>query len=92
MDHDKYIRTIQELEAVGSKWWPEEVKREAEEMSILQYFFILKFLQRYIKKMRWAFFLDIISKKSSISPVPTTSLIQPCFLFPAINIASRISR
>lgn len=37
MDHDKYIRTIQELEAVGSKWWPEEVKREAEEMSILQY-------------------------------------------------------
>ena len=37
MDQDKYIRTIQELEAVGSKWWPEEVKREAEKMSILQY-------------------------------------------------------
>lgn len=36
--------------------------------------------------MRWAFFLDIISKKSSISPVPTTSLILPCFLFPVINI------
>ena len=37
MDNDKYIRTIQELEKVGSKWWPEEVKSEAEKMSILQY-------------------------------------------------------
>ena len=37
MDNDKYIRTIQELEKVGSKWWPKEVKEEAEKMSVLQY-------------------------------------------------------
>ena len=36
MDNDKYIRTIQELEKVGSKWWPKEVKEEAEKMSVLQ--------------------------------------------------------
>lgn len=30
MDTDKYIRTIQELEEVGSKWWPDEVRKEAE--------------------------------------------------------------
>lgn len=37
MDNDKYIRTIQELGKVGSKWWPKEVKEEAEKMSVLQY-------------------------------------------------------
>ena len=37
VDNDKYIRTIQELEKVGSKWWPKEVKEEAEKMSVLQY-------------------------------------------------------
>ena len=31
MDNDKYIRTIQELEKVGSKWWPKEVKEELKE-------------------------------------------------------------
>lgn len=31
------IFALFKLEEVGSKWWPEEVKREAEEMSILQY-------------------------------------------------------
>ena len=34
---DKYIRTIQELEKLGAKWWPKEVKEEALKKSILQY-------------------------------------------------------
>lgn len=37
MENDKYIRTIQELEKLGAKWWPEEVKQEAANASILQY-------------------------------------------------------
>lgn len=37
MGNDKYIRTIQELEKLGAKWWPEEVKQEAANASILQY-------------------------------------------------------
>lgn len=37
MNQDKYIRTIQDLEKVGAKWWPEEVKKEAANNSMLQY-------------------------------------------------------
>lgn len=37
MNQDKYIRTIQELEKVGAKWWPEEVKEEAANYSMLQH-------------------------------------------------------
>lgn len=37
MNQDKYIRTIQELEKTGAKWWPEEVKKEAANNSMLQH-------------------------------------------------------
>lgn len=37
MNQDKYIRTIQDLEKVGAKWWPDEVKNEAANNSMLQY-------------------------------------------------------
>ena len=36
MSDDKYIRTIKELEQVGCKWWPKEVREEAMKVSILQ--------------------------------------------------------
>lgn len=36
MSRDKYVRTIEELEEVGSKWWPKEVQEAAQRMSILQ--------------------------------------------------------
>ena len=37
MNDDRYLRTIQNLEQVGCKWWPKEVREEAMKVSILQY-------------------------------------------------------
>ena len=37
MNDDRYLRSIKELEQVGSKWWPKEVREEAMKVSILQY-------------------------------------------------------
>lgn len=37
MNDDKYLRSIKELEEVGCKWWPKEVRDEALKVSILQY-------------------------------------------------------
>ncbi len=37
MSDDKYLRNIRDLEQVGSKWWPKEVREEAMKVSILQY-------------------------------------------------------
>lgn len=37
MNDDKYLRTIKDLEEVGSKWWSKEVRDEAMKVSILQY-------------------------------------------------------
>lgn len=39
MDRRRCKRTIEDLETVGSKWWPKEVKEEAMKASILQYLF-----------------------------------------------------
>ena len=37
MNDDRFLRTIKDLEQVGSKWWPKEVREEATKVSILQY-------------------------------------------------------
>ncbi len=37
MNDDRYLRSIKDLEKVGSKWWPKEVRDEAMKVSILQY-------------------------------------------------------
>lgn len=37
MNDDRYLRSIKDLEQVGSKWWPKEVRDEAMKVSILQY-------------------------------------------------------
>lgn len=37
MNDDRYLRTVKDLEQVGSKWWPKEVRDEAMKVSILQY-------------------------------------------------------
>ena len=37
MNDDKYFRSVKELEQVGCKWWPKEVRDEAMKVSILQY-------------------------------------------------------
>ena len=37
MNDDRYLRTIKDLEQVGSKWWPKEVREEAMKVSILHY-------------------------------------------------------
>lgn len=37
MDDARYLRTIKDLEKVGCKWWPKEVRKEALKVSILQY-------------------------------------------------------
>ncbi len=37
MNDDKYLRSINDLEEVGCKWWPKEVRDEAMKVSILQY-------------------------------------------------------
>lgn len=36
MNNDRYLRTIEDLKKVGSKWWPKEVREEAMKNSILQ--------------------------------------------------------
>lgn len=35
MNDDLYLRTIEDLEKIGSKWWPKEVRDEANKVSIL---------------------------------------------------------
>lgn len=78
MNQDKYIRTIQDLEKVGAKWWPDEVKNEAANNSMLQYllntqdkFISLltlaeqKMSSNYLISLRLLIFLSIFS--SSIS-------------------------
>lgn len=37
MSDDKYLRSIKDLEKVGCKWWPKEVRDDAFKVSILQY-------------------------------------------------------
>lgn len=37
MNDDKYLRSVKDLEQVGCKWWPKEVREEAMKVSILQY-------------------------------------------------------
>ena len=32
MNDDKYLRTIKDLEKVGCKWWPKEVRDEAQKV------------------------------------------------------------
>ena len=34
MNDDKFLRTVKDLEQVGSKWWPKEVRDEAMKVSI----------------------------------------------------------
>lgn len=36
MSDDKYLRSVEDLEKVGCKWWPEEIQREAYNVSILK--------------------------------------------------------
>lgn len=36
MNEDKYERTLDELETHACKWWPKEVRDEAQKISILQ--------------------------------------------------------
>lgn len=35
MNEDRYERTIDELEPRACKWWPKEVRDEAQEISVL---------------------------------------------------------
>ena len=37
MNDNRFLRSIKELEEVGCKWWPKEVRDEAMKVSILQY-------------------------------------------------------
>lgn len=37
MNDDRFLRTVNDLKEVGSKWWPKEVRDEAQKVSILQY-------------------------------------------------------
>lgn len=46
MNDDKYLRTIKDLEKVGCKWWPKEVRDEALKVSILQ--FLLDTQEKFI--------------------------------------------
>ena len=36
MNEDRYEQTIDELEPRACKWWPKEVRDEAQEISVLQ--------------------------------------------------------
>ena len=52
MNDDKYIRTIKDLEQVGCKWWPKEVRDEAMKVSILQ--FLLDTQEKFISLLTLA--------------------------------------
>lgn len=52
MNDDKYLRSIQDLEQVGCKWWPKEVRDEAMRVSILQY--LLDTQERFISLLTLA--------------------------------------
>ena len=52
MDNDKYIRNIDELAAVGSKWWPKDVRAKALTNSILQ--FMLDTQERFLSILKLA--------------------------------------
>lgn len=52
MNDDKYLRTVKDLERVGSKWWPKEVREEAMKVSILQY--LLDTQERFISLLTLA--------------------------------------
>ena len=52
MNDDKFLRTIKDLEKVGSKWWPKEVRDEAMRISILQ--FLLDTQEKFISLLTLA--------------------------------------
>lgn len=52
MNEDRFLRTIDDLAQIGSKWWPKEVREEAMKMSILQY--LLDTQERFISLLTLA--------------------------------------
>ena len=52
MNVDKYERTIDELEPRACKWWPKEVRDEAQEISVLQT--LLDSQERFISILKLA--------------------------------------
>ena len=52
MNDDRYLRSIKDLEQVGCKWWPKEVRDEATKVSILQY--LLDTQERFISLLTLA--------------------------------------
>lgn len=52
MNDDKYLRSIKDLERVGCKWWPKEVRDEAMKVSILQ--FMLDTQEKFICLLTFA--------------------------------------
>lgn len=52
MNDDRYLRSIKDLEEVGCKWWPKEVRDEAMKVSILQ--FLLDTQEKFISLLTLA--------------------------------------
>lgn len=52
MNEDRYERTIDELEPRACKWWPKEVRDEAQEISVLQT--LLESQERFISILKLA--------------------------------------
>ena len=52
MNEDRYERTIDELEPRACKWWPKEVRDEAQEISVLQT--LLDSQERFISILKLA--------------------------------------
>ena len=52
MSDDKYLRSIEDLEKLACNWWPIEVRKEAQKMSILQY--LLDTQERFISILKLA--------------------------------------
>ena len=52
MNDDRFLRSVKDLEKVGCKWWPKEVRDEAQKVSILQY--LLDTQERFISLLTLA--------------------------------------
>lgn len=52
MNEERYERTIDELEGCACKWWPKEVRDEAQEISVLQ--ILLDSQEKFISIMKLA--------------------------------------
>lgn len=75
MNEDRYERTIEELEPHACKWWPKEVRDEAQKISVLQ--ILLDSHERFISILK---LIDKYDSKSIFSLLDASKFAYNLFL------------